>query len=151
VVHNHRLAPSREPCIDLFLPLPGAHPVGYAFVEVSQADDSLHASKPHALSYFVAHAGEGEGDALTDTTGGQARFGGLAREALVTSASATVSATSGAITASITATVLVKASVSKTLAAISPAITCQNTIRAQLAEQLLPITLSGMRSEPVLR
>ena len=63
--HNHRSAPSWGTGIQPFLPLPGAHPVGHAFVEVERADDSLYTSTPHALSYFVAHAGEGEGDATT--------------------------------------------------------------------------------------
>ncbi len=47
-----------------FLLLPGAHAVGHAFVEVGRTNGSLYAPEPHPLPYFVAHAGEGEGDAL---------------------------------------------------------------------------------------
>src|SRR5271166_4353031 len=47
-----------------FLLLPGAHAVGHAFVEVGRPDDRLYARKPQPLSDFVAHASEGEGDAL---------------------------------------------------------------------------------------
>src|SRR4029077_11879791 len=50
--------------VALFLPLPGAYPVGHPFVEVSRTDDSLYATEPKPLSYFVAHAGEGEGNPL---------------------------------------------------------------------------------------
>src|SRR5215469_14398101 len=50
-------------CLGPRLPLPGAHAVGHTFVEVGRSDDSLDAPNPHPLSYFVAHPGEGEGDA----------------------------------------------------------------------------------------
>ena len=38
--------------------------VGHALVEVDRPHDSLYAPTPHLLAYFVAYAGEGEGDSL---------------------------------------------------------------------------------------
>ena len=43
--------------------LPGSYAVGHAVKKIGLADPSLDAREPHLLSYFVAHTGEGEGDA----------------------------------------------------------------------------------------
>src|SRR5271165_1559247 len=62
--HGPSAARFRGQSIEPFLLLPGAHAVGHAFVEVGRPDDRLYARKPQPLSDFVAHASEGEGDAL---------------------------------------------------------------------------------------
>src|SRR6266403_2362041 len=66
-LHDHRSLPlrSRGHSVEPFLLLPGAHAVGHAFVKVSRAYGSFYAPEPQPLSHLVAHAGEGEGDALT--------------------------------------------------------------------------------------
>ena len=56
--------PARGQTVGGFVLLPGAHAIGQTFVEVARAHEGLYASKPHSLSYLVAHPGEGEGDAL---------------------------------------------------------------------------------------
>jgi len=57
-------APSRGHGTDPFLLLPGAHPVSHTLVKVGRAHYSLYACESKSISYFVAHASEGEGDAL---------------------------------------------------------------------------------------
>ena len=44
----------------VFLPLPNAHAISYAFVEVFRAHCSLHSLEPHSLAHLIAHPSEGD-------------------------------------------------------------------------------------------
>src|SRR5690242_9329742 len=43
---------------------PCAHPVGHTLVKVGRTHNSFYTSEPHPVSYFVAHSGEGDSQAL---------------------------------------------------------------------------------------
>ena len=46
------------------LQLPGAHAIRHALVEVARAHGSFDTPEPHSLSHLIAHASEGNRDAL---------------------------------------------------------------------------------------